>query len=113
MNGPEFGVELTRRASAVVVFVRGEVDVATAPALRTALATALRRGPAVLVVDLSAVRFLGAAGLSELVTAALTGGRRTAVRVVITRRECELPILLTDARTTLELRTSVEEAVRC
>jgi anti-sigma B factor antagonist len=101
-----------RRAGAVVLSVCGEVDLATAPALGAVLTLALRCVPAVLVVDLSGVDFLGAAGLAVLVAAAAAGANRTAVRVVTTRRECDVPILLTDLGAELTLCRTVDEAVR-
>ncbi len=110
---PELVVVSECRAGAVVLSVCGEVDIGTAPALDDALTAALRCTPAVLVVDLSGVDFLGAAGIAVLVAAALAGADRTAVRVVSTRRECALPILLTDARAALVVYGTVEDAVRC
>jgi anti-sigma B factor antagonist len=50
-----------------VVGATGEIDVATAPAFRAALAGAVDRSPR-LVVDLSCVTFLDCAGLSALAT---------------------------------------------
>ena len=60
--------------SAVLITVVGEVDNATAPQLRTAVAEALRPAggqdkAGVAVIDLTRVSFLGSAGLSVLVDA--------------------------------------------
>ena len=55
--------------------VAGELDIATAPALREALLNALRdEGPAGLVVDVSGVTFVDSTGLAVL----LMGSRRFA-----------------------------------
>ncbi|MHA6796332.1 STAS domain-containing protein [Pseudonocardia bannensis] len=53
---------------AVVVHVRGEIDTMTAPVLRNELDEHLPSVPLV-VLDLSAVTFLGSAGLAVLVAA--------------------------------------------
>jgi anti-anti-sigma factor len=71
----QFTVAVTSTDASTVVAVRGEVDVATAPALRRALADvgARRHDDAAvvpLVIDLSGVTFMGAAGLGVLVGAA-------------------------------------------
>ena len=55
---------------AYMVAARGELDVATAPALREALDTARARGARRLIADLAAVTFLDSAGLGVLVTSA-------------------------------------------
>jgi anti-sigma B factor antagonist len=50
----------------VVVVVLGEIDSLTAPKLSTTLHSELERQPAVLVLDLTRVSFLGVAGLQVL-----------------------------------------------
>jgi anti-sigma B factor antagonist len=55
---------------AIVVAVTGKVDLSTGPALRAALAEAVDRpGHGPVVVDLSAVTFLGSTGIAVLVDA--------------------------------------------
>jgi anti-sigma B factor antagonist len=71
----EFAATVTSADTSTVIAVRGEVDVATAPILRRALAEADARGRRDLmggpvVVDLSGVTFIDASGLSVLVGAA-------------------------------------------
>jgi anti-anti-sigma factor len=70
-----------------VLEVAGEIDMATAPQLANALAGLLHQDDRVIVVDLSAVSFLGSSGLAALVYAhgALDPG--TALRIVASRRE--------------------------
>lgn len=60
------------------VVVAGEIDIATAPALRGFLRTHMREvgAGAVVVVDLSRVQLLAAAGLRALLGAAAVGRRR-------------------------------------
>ena len=55
--------------SATVV-LDGEIDIATAPAIRGFLMAAISGGDAHLAVDMSGVTFLGAAGIGVLVDAA-------------------------------------------
>ncbi len=59
--------ETTDRYS--VVSVAGEVDVATAPTLRSRLEVAIDRGMPLLVVDLLAVTFIDSTGLGVLIGA--------------------------------------------
>jgi anti-anti-sigma factor len=78
------GIEATCSAPDTArVTVVGEVDLATAPALRTALLRLLAdHHPTALVVDLDAVTFLDCAGLSALVAArnaAIGTGRQVRV----------------------------------
>lgn len=62
-------VDVGTRGDAVVVSVRGELDLATVPVLRESLDTVdqVSDAPSPLVVDLSAVTFIGSAGLALLV----------------------------------------------
>lgn len=55
--------------SATVV-VDGEIDIATAPAIRRLLVAAISAGDVHLAVDMSGVTFIGAAGIGVLVAAA-------------------------------------------
>jgi anti-sigma B factor antagonist len=50
-----------------VVVVRGEIDVATSPALREELYSTIDRGARTLVVDLSKLSFIDSSGLGVLV----------------------------------------------
>jgi anti-sigma B factor antagonist len=89
----------------VVVTVRGELDLCTAPRLSDLLSCRLRGTIRRLVVDLSEVDFLGAAGLSVLTKAYLqsqhqgvrlgvvTGDRRAVLRsLTVTGLDRELPL---------------------
>jgi anti-anti-sigma factor len=51
----------------VIATLRGELDIAAAPALREQLLSLLRPGTSQLVVDLSAVSYADASGLAVLV----------------------------------------------
>ena len=65
----EFGVEEDYRDGTSVVTVAGEVDVATAPALRDRLDQAVRREEGPVVVDLLGVTFIDSTGLGVLIGA--------------------------------------------
>jgi anti-sigma B factor antagonist len=52
------------------VALDGEIDIATAPAIRRLLMAAISGGDVHLAVDMSAVSFIGAAGIGVLVAAA-------------------------------------------
>jgi len=66
------GIELTEETfdpAGLVITVRGELDVATAPALREHLDAAIEAGKHRLVIDLSAVSFLDSIALATIVHA--------------------------------------------
>jgi len=54
----------------VTVVLDGEIDIATAPAIRRLLMAAISGGDIHLAVDMSGVTFIGAAGIGVLVAAA-------------------------------------------
>lgn len=62
-------VDVDARGSAVVVSVRGELDLATVPVLRERLESVheISSVPSPLVMDLSGLTFIGSAGLALLV----------------------------------------------
>jgi anti-anti-sigma factor len=63
----EVSLSVLRRPAHTIARLRGELDVATAPALRERLAPLLRRRMRLLVLDLSEIRFCDAAGLAVLI----------------------------------------------
>ncbi|GAB4586679.1 STAS domain-containing protein [Nocardia sp. IFM 10818] len=72
--------KVTVHDDVTVLTVAGEVDLATAPALDSAIDTTLGGKPAALVIDLSEVSFLASAGMAALVAAhQRAGGTRIAV----------------------------------
>lgn len=77
-------VHASRPASGVVVaHVDGEIDMLTAPKLRSDLAELAAPAPSVLVIDLAGVRFLGVCGITELLAIRdETTGTATSVRLV-------------------------------
>ena len=66
------GIQVTEEsfgASGLVLTVSGELDIATAPALRDRLTAAIDRGKDRLAIDLSAISFLDSVALATIVHA--------------------------------------------
>jgi anti-sigma B factor antagonist len=72
-----FDVRAEQAGDTTIVAVTGEVDIATAPSLRAALAGVPADAP--LVIDLSAVTFMDSTGLAILLEAVRARGERVAI----------------------------------
>jgi anti-sigma B factor antagonist len=71
-TGEPRGIEMTEETfgpSGLVLTVTGELDIATAPALRDRLTSAIEAGRHRLVIDLSAISFLDSVALAAIVHA--------------------------------------------
>ena len=69
-SGPSLQVTSSRRGRTAVLVLAGELDIATAPRLRTSVSDVLAADPPqVLVLDLSGLAFVDATGISVLVAA--------------------------------------------
>jgi anti-sigma B factor antagonist len=71
-GGEPRGIEVTEEtfdSSGLVLTVSGELDIATAPALRDRLTAAIDAGKHRLVIDLSAISFLDSVALATIVHA--------------------------------------------
>ena len=75
-RAPPTGVvaEVSVGQGGAVVYVQGDVDLASAPELGAQLADAVRHGPR-LVIDLAGVTFLDSAGLTAIVRAYRASGQ--------------------------------------
>ncbi|CCH33726.1 STAS domain-containing protein [Actinosynnema sp. NPDC047251] len=94
-----------------VVAVGGEIDMLTAPELRADVLGRLDDGDT-LVLDMSAVSFLGSAGLAVLVEASQHAQRRgTAFRVVAVERAVIRPLAATGLGEVFSVHGSVAEAL--
>jgi anti-sigma B factor antagonist len=80
--GPDFGVERTRVGEVVVLAVRGDLDLATAPQLADAITAVLIDSSTKLIVDLSRVEFLASIGMSVLVEGQRAAGNSERFGVV-------------------------------
>ena len=95
----------------VVATVSGEVDMLTAPGLRTVVLAELA-DCAVLVLDLSGVGFLGSAGLAVLVEASYEARRReVALRLVAAGRSVQRPLEITGLDEVLTTFPTRDDAV--
>jgi len=65
----DFGIDVTDHEGCTVVAVRGEVDLATAPALKNRLLELVTGGVTEIVVDLTQTDFLDSTGLGAVVAA--------------------------------------------
>ncbi len=96
-----------------VVTVSGEIDVATAPALRDRLQSCLEEGRCNLVVDLLGVPFLDSTALGVLVGAAKRAREQGgSLRIVLTEPRVAKVFEITGLTETLPMFPTVEEAAR-
>lgn len=94
-----------------VVSVSGEIDLVTAPALERAVEAVLAGGPAALVIDLSAVEFLGSVGLKILAATYEKLGTSAGFGVVARGPATRRPISLTGLDRTFPLYASLDDAL--
>jgi anti-anti-sigma factor len=85
-------VELStlHRPAHILVRLRGEIDIATAPGLRERLLELLRPGTGLVILDVSGISFCDAAGLEVLVSS-----HRRAMALGITLRLTSVPPRMT------------------
>jgi anti-anti-sigma factor len=69
MHDGQLRVTTEVRPDAYVLYVSGEIDIASAPELRAHLHVALSARPQRLIVDLSQVSYLDSSGIAELTRA--------------------------------------------
>ena len=94
----------------VVCEVAGEVDLVTADQFRTGLTQALEDKPAVVVVDLTGLTFLGSVGLSVLIETNTAAGPGV-LRIVAGNREPRRAIEIMGLHQVLTIRATVDEAL--
>ncbi|MDD4868554.1 MAG: STAS domain-containing protein [Mycobacterium sp.] len=94
-----------------VVSVSGEIDLVTAPALEQAIGAVVAEGPTALVIDLSAVEFLGSVGLKILAATYETLGDSAEFAVVARGPATRRPIHLTGLDKTFPLYPTLDEAL--
>jgi anti-anti-sigma factor len=104
-------VTVEYRPGIAVVTVAGEIDMASAPALESAVRESLVGRPAKLVVDLTGARFFSSAGIAILVTAHRDGGAETAVRIVASSRVVLRPLELTGLTNDLAIYDTLQSAL--
>ena len=106
-----FALQRSDQEGCAVLSVSGEVDLATAPRLREALATVVAEGHLKVVVDLSDTEFLDSTGLGALVTGLKRiRARGGDMRVVCTSpRVCKV-FEITSIDKVVPVYTSLDEA---
>jgi anti-sigma B factor antagonist len=108
---PNLTARTDERDGAMVVTVRGELDMATAPIVAVAVKDALARGLPV-VLDLSGLRFFSSAGLTLLAQLDTERRQRSVdVRLVGDQRVVILPLELTGLRDLFPIHTSLADAL--
>lgn len=110
--GANFQVSTERRDTSAVVSVAGEVDLVTVASLRAEITECLRTPPSVLVIDLSAVGFLGSAGLSALLDTHRESAPEVDVRIVANQRVVLRTLQLTGVDELLPPFDTVEQALQ-
>lgn len=99
---------------AVVIAVRGEVDLCTSPLLQDSLVAHLRPPSSALVIDLSDVGFFGAAGLTVLTNArdaAMAAGIKLCV--VAHSRPVLRPLTITGLDRVFDIHPDLTQAMLC
>ena len=104
-------VSVEHRDGAAVIVVGGDIDLNTAPALEVAVAEVFATEPAALVMELSAVDFMGSVGLRILVVAQEKIGGPQRFAVVADGPATRRPIQLTGLDETLSLYATLDEAL--
>ena len=106
------GVDVARSDGAAVIRLSGEIDMLTTPTLRAKVTEELAGSPAVLVLDMLAVDFLGSSGLALLVEALEESRNRSvALRLVANSRPVSRPLQATGLTDLFEMYPSVEDAL--
>lgn len=107
-----FEVIVTHRDSLVVLSVRGEVDLVTAPQLLESIDTVLSQTqPPGLIVDLTDVPFLASMGMTALVDASRRIGDAAAFAVVADGPVTARPLTMMGLDQDFVICTDVESAV--
>ncbi|GAB7142073.1 STAS domain-containing protein [Mycobacterium riyadhense] len=95
----------------VVLSIGGEIDLVTAPALEKAIGAVVADNPKALVIDLSAVEFLGSVGLKILAATYEKLGSSAEFGVVARGPATRRPIHLTGLDKTFPLYPTLDDAL--
>ena len=110
-RGESLAVMVSRpRPTVTLLRLSGALDLTSAPALDQHLVEQAATGPAHLVLDLTAVRFLAAAGIGSIMAARLALGRRGRVHLtgVSGNRLVERVLALTGVRSVLDVHDDLD-----
>jgi anti-sigma B factor antagonist len=103
---------IEHRDGVAVLSVGGDIDLATAPAFEAAIAAALQRTPAALVIELSRVDFLASAGLQILVATHERVSKSSRFAVVANGPATSRPIELTGLDDIFALYPTLDDALK-
>ncbi len=110
MNGPLCTENWVGRVA--IVAASGDVDMLTAPQLREAIDAALGQQPEGLIVDLSAVDFLGSAGMQVLMEAHNKTGDTVRFAVVADGPATSRPLKITGIADLIAMHASLDDALQ-
>jgi anti-anti-sigma factor len=102
---------VTDHDGVAVLSISGEIDLVTAPALEEAIGGVVADNPTALIVDLSAVDFLGSVGLKILAATYEKLGNSTEFGVVARGPATRRPIHLTGLDKTFPLYPTLDDAL--
>jgi anti-sigma B factor antagonist len=102
---------VAHRDGITVLSIAGEIDAATASVFEAAVASVLVEDPAGLVIDLSAVEFMGSVRLRILVSAKERIGQSAGFAVVAHNAAISRPIQLTGLDEAFSLYSTLEDAL--
>ncbi|HZR50978.1 MAG TPA: STAS domain-containing protein [Streptosporangiaceae bacterium] len=101
-----------RRSGCVIARLRGDLDIATTPAVRERLLGLLGPGVRLLIIDLSGVSFCAAAGLAVLIgTQRRATERRITVRVAAPRPQAATLLRITGLDRSLTVCATLADAL--
>jgi anti-sigma B factor antagonist len=108
-----FTVRVIARTDTTIVSVDGELDMLTSPTLERKLATAQEQAGSRVLIDLSAVGFVGSTGLSALVAAANRAEHTEGRLAIVANTEAALlPLRLTNLCERFALAANVDDGLR-
>ncbi|WP_028476806.1 STAS domain-containing protein [Nocardia sp. CNY236] len=102
---------IAEHGGATVLTVTGEIDLATAPALESAIDAVLDDKPSALIIDLTAVGFLASAGMAALVAAHQRAGTSTAIAIVADGPATSRQLKMTSLDQVFSLYSTLEAAL--
>ena len=108
---PEVVINRQRLNAALILEVSGTVDMVTGPQLLAAVRSALAEGPEKLVIDLTGVTFLAAAGLHILDVAREEAGDAVVLAVVAHGPATARPIEITGLDVIVDLYPTVDDVM--
>lgn len=108
---PEVVVRETHRDTTLILEVSGTIDMLTGPKFHAAVLAALLTRPEVLVIDLSGVTFMAAAGLHVLDVARAEAGETIVLAVVAEGPATARPIEITGLNSIVDLYPTIDDVM--